>query len=326
VRLREVPAALERLYIRLDRRLGGWLSMIVRSVLAFDQDEGPLMARSISYFALFAIFPALLALIVIASTVLESNEVKQAVMTLVSQYMPITQDVVAANIEQLLAARETVSLIALIGLIWSATGVFRAIFQAVNRAWGISSSTLGLWNNVYGLGMIAAVGAFLLLAMLIGPIVDVVRALQAAAGGQPADAASAGPIVSLLLAVAPVLLPVGAFMVMYKALPRTRVRWSDVWLGGLVAGLVWQVGQQVFSWYLSNAADYNVIYGSVGAIIGLLVWAYLSAQILLLGAEFTAEYSRWQRLGRPLEPRPLREWLTGWTPARETGQSAHKSE
>jgi membrane protein len=319
VELDQVLAALDRLYARLDRRLGGWLSMTIRSVLAFDRDDGPLMARSISYFALFAIFPALLALIVIAGTVLESGEVKQAVMDIVSQYMPLTQDVVAANIEQLLAARETVSLVALIGLIWSATGVFRAVFQGVNRAWGIPRSTLGLWNNVYGLGMIAVVGAFLLLAMFIGPIVDLVRALQASAsGGQPADAEGASQMMSWLLAVVPALLPVIAFIVIYKALPRTRVRWSDVWLGGLVAGIVWQVGQQVFAWYLRNAADYNVIYGSVGAIIGLLVWAYASAQILLIGAEFTAEYSRWQSSGRPLETRPLRQWLADRTPARES--------
>ena len=310
MKLDKVLAGLERLYARLDRRLGGWLSLVVRSMIAFDQHDGSLMARSISYFALFAIFPALLALIVIASTVLESSEVKQAVMDLVSQYMPITQDVVAANIENLLAARETVSLVALVGLIWSATGVFRSVFQGVNRAWGIPKYALGVWNNVYGLGMIAVVGAFLLLAMFIGPIVDLVRALQASvSGGEAVAAESANQMVSWLLAVVPALLPVCAFMAMYKALPRTRVRWSDVWLGGLVAGIVWQVGQQVFAWYLRNAADYNVIYGSVGAIIGLLVWAYASAQILLIGAEFTAEYTRWQSSGRPLEPRPLREWL-----------------
>jgi membrane protein len=166
--------------------------------------------------------------------------------------------------------------------------------------------------------MIAVVGAFLLLAMFIGPIVDLVHDLQASASGeQPVVAETANQMVDWLLVEVPALLPVAAFIVMYKTLPRTRVRWSDVWLGGVVAGLAWQVAQRLFAWYLGNAADYNVIYGSVGAIIGLLVWAYLSSQILLLGAEFTAEYSRWQRSGRPLEPRPLRQWLADGTRARD---------
>ena len=109
---------LEAGYGRLDRALGGRLSLLVRTALAYDQDGGALMARSIAYYALFAVFPAILALIVVASAVLESEEVQQAVLALVSQYMPIAQEVVVANIEQLLRTRETVGLIALVGLVW----------------------------------------------------------------------------------------------------------------------------------------------------------------------------------------------------------------
>ena len=132
-----LKARLEKLYARLDRRLGGRLSLLVRTALAFGQDDGPLAARSIAYYALFAVFPAILALIVVASAVLESEEVQESVMALVAQYAPIALDVVAVNIEQLLAKSKTVGLIALVGLIWSASGVASAIFQAVNRAWGV---------------------------------------------------------------------------------------------------------------------------------------------------------------------------------------------
>jgi len=100
-------------------------------------------------------------------------------------------------------------------------------------------------------------------------------------------------------------------------MPRARVGWRDVWLGGLIAGLVWGVGKQIFAWYVGNFATYNVIYGSVGAIIAFLLWCYLSGQILLLGAEFTAEYSRWRRAGRPMETRPLGEWTADWSRTRE---------
>jgi membrane protein len=134
----------EKLYGRLDRRLGGVLSLLVRTALSFDHDDGPLVARSIAYYTLFAVFPAILAFIVVASTVLNTEEVQEAVLGLVSQYMPMAYDLVAANIENLLAARETVGLVALVGLIWSASGVFSAIFRAVNRAWGIPKSKLVL--------------------------------------------------------------------------------------------------------------------------------------------------------------------------------------
>jgi len=96
---------------------------------------------------------------------------------------------------------------------------------------------------------------------------------------------------------------------MYRTMPRARVRWGDVWPGGLIAGLLFEAGQQLFAWYLANLAAHNLVYGSLGAIIAFVLWAYLAAQLLLLGAYATAEFSHWRRTGRPVETRPLSEWL-----------------
>ena len=99
-------------------------------------------------------------------------------------------------------------------------------------------------------------------------------------------------------------------------MPRTHVGWRDVWLGGLIAGLIWDAGKEIFTWYVGNVADYDAIYGSVEAIIAFLLWCYLSGQIILLGAEFTAEYSRWRRAGRPVEH-------GGWSWRQEKSRQAH---
>jgi membrane protein len=313
---------IEAWYGRLDRVLGGRLSLLVRTVLAFDQDGGALMARSIAYYALFAVFPAILALTMIASAVLNSEEVQQTILAVVERHLPIALDIVAANIEHLLKTREAVGLIALVGLIWSASGVFSAIFRSVNRAWGIPKSKLVLSEKVYGLIVMVAVGGLFLLTLSIGPLVSLARSWRVPVlGWQPGAPLAAQPgtdrLVSWLATLVPALLSVGVFILMYRTMPRARVRWRDVWLGGLIAGLLWEASQQLFFWYLANLATYNVIYGSVGAIIAFLLWAYLSAQIFLLGAEFTAEYNRWRRAGRPVETRPLREWLADWSPRPE---------
>jgi membrane protein len=301
---------IENLYGRLDRRLGGVPSLLVRTALAFGEDDGPLMARSIAYYALFAVFPAILAFIAIASTVLNTEEVQEAVLGLVSDYMPVAYDLVAANIQNLLSARETVSLVALLGLIWSASGVFSAIFRAVNRAWGIARSKLALWHRVWGLLMISVVGVFFLLALFVGPALSLIRALQGPVfGWQPLARPGIDRLLGWLSALAPVLFSVFAFMLLYRTTPRARVTWGDVWLGGLIAGLIWEAGKQIFTWYVSNIATYSVIYGSVGAIIAFILWSYLSGQLILLGAEFTVVYSRWRRGGRPIETRPLGEWM-----------------
>jgi membrane protein len=313
---------LEGWYAGLDRRMGGRLSLIVRTALAFDQDGGPLMARSIAYYALFAVFPAILVLIVIASVVLNSDEVQDAVLALVAEHMPIALDIVATNIEHLLSTRETVGLVALVGLVWSASGVFSAIYRAVNRAWGIPKSKLVLSEKLYGLAIVLIIGMLFLFTLSIGPLVSLVRAWQVPVlSWQPATPLAARPgadrLIGWLSAVVPALLSVGTFVLMYRTMPRAGVQWRDVWLGGLIAGMIWEVGTRIFAWYLGSFASYNVIYGSVGTIIGFLLWSYLSAQIFLLGAEFTAEYNRWRRAGRPVETRPLREWMADWSPARE---------
>ena len=313
-----LQARLDKLYSRLDRRLGGRLSLLVRAALAFDQHDGPLMARSIAYFALFAVFPATLAIIVVVSPLLASEDVQESVMALVSRIMPMAVDVVAANIEQLLAVRETIGVLALVGLIWSASGVFGAIFWAVNRAWGIPKSRLVLSAMLYGLGMMSVIGVLCLLAVSIRPFLSMARAWPLSVWGwQPLDLPGADRLVGWLSALASPLLSVGTFALMYRILPRVQVRWRDVWLGGLIAGLIWNAGTGIFAWYAGNIATYNVIYGSVGAIIAFLLWCYLSGQILLLGAEFTAEYSRWRRAGRPMETRPLGEWMADWSRTRE---------
>jgi len=313
---------LEAWYGRLDRALGGRLSLLVRIALAYDQDGGALMARSIAYYALFAVFPAILVLIVAASAVLDSEEVQEVVMALVAEHMPIALDLVAANLTHLLRTRETVGLIALIGLVWSASGVFSAIFRSVNRAWGIPKSRLFLSEKLYGLIMVSFIGVLFLFTLSIDAVASLARSWQVTLlGVQPAATliaqAGGNRLVGWLSALVPALLSAGAFVLMYRTMPRAPVRWRDVWLGGLIAGLLWQAGQKLFAWYLVNFATYNVIYGSVGAIIAFLLWSYLSAQIFLLGAEFTAEYSRWRRAGRLVETRLLREWLADWSPRPE---------
>jgi membrane protein len=308
--LERLKAHLENLYGRLDRRLGSVPSLLVRTALAFGQDDGALMARSIAYYILFAISPAILAIVVIAGAVLDTEEIQQAVMDLVSQYMPMAYDLVAANIEHLLQAGETMGLVALVGLMWSASGVLSAVFHAVNRAWGVPPSRLFVSNRLYRVAVISVVGAVFLLAMFIGPIMSLIRAWQVPVlGWQPFAQPGADRLVGWLSTLMPVLLSVGAFILLYRTMPRTRVTWGDVWLGGLIAGLIWEVGKRIFAWYVSNIATYNLVYGSLGAIIALLVWSYLSAQILLLGAEFTVVHSRWRRAGRPLESRSLTELM-----------------
>lgn len=301
---------LDRLYSSVDRRLGGWPTLLFRTVLSFDQDDGALMSRSIAYYALFSIFPLLLVLVSFSSFSLDSAEVQQLVQDFVESNLPVVADLVQGNIEQILAASGTVGIIALVGLLWSASGVFSAIYRAVNRAWGNPKSQLFWAEKLFGLAVVLVVGLLLVATTFYSTIVSVLQSWKPSFfDWQPLIEISTTSSWRWISTLLPPLVSAITFIILYRIIPKNGVTWRDVWLGGLVAGLVWEAARRLYAWYLASVASYNLIYGSVGAIIGFLLWAYLSAMILLLGAEFTARYSDWRQAGHPIESRPLSQWM-----------------
>lgn len=309
-----MQARTDRLFLSIDRRLGGGLTLLVRTAVAFDQDDGAVMSRSIAYYALFSLFPLLLVLISFFTPLLASEDAQQLVLDLIARYLPTVADLVQGNIEQVSQARSTIGILALVGLIWSASGVFTAIYRSVNRAWGNPKSQLFWAEKLYGLAVVLVFGLLLLGTTIYSTVASVLQSWQAMLfSWQPSADAASSQLLELLSALIPVLVSVATFIILYRTMPRNGVNWRDVWLGGLIAGLIWEVARRLFTWYLANFASYSLIYGSVGAIIAFLLWAYLSAMIVLLGAEFTAQFSHWRRAGRPIERRPLSQWLPEWS-------------
>jgi len=305
---------LDRLYLDLDRRLRGWLSLLVRIALAFGEDDGAVVSRSIAYYALFSLFPLVLAVLTLASSFVEFEGIQRQIVDWIGRYLPIASDLVQANIQQVLAARNTVGILALLSLVWSASGVFMAMYRAVNRAWGNPKSKLFWREKLFGLSLVFIVGFLLLSTTLLSTVTNVLQSWQGSIfGWQPFADPRTNRLMGWLSTLVPILIAVLTFIVLYRIIPQNPVTWKDVWLGGLLAGLTWEAARRLYTWYLANFARYSLIYGSVGAIIGFLLWAYISAMILLLGAEFTAQLTAWRRAGRPIESRPLSQWTSEWS-------------
>jgi len=257
------------------------------------------MAAAIAYYTLFSFFPLVLLMITVFSFFFSSATAQKEVITWAERYIPASGDLIRANIGQVLRVRGTVSIVALLGLVWSGSGVFSALDRAINRAWDVSELRSFWRQKLLALGMIVGAGGLLLVSIISTTFFNVIRRLRL-------------PLTSwqlfgkwlvlpkLLSALLPVILTMLIFLLLYKILPNTTVRWSDVWLGALLTGLGWELAKYLFTWYLANFASYNLVYGSVALLIAFLAWSYYTSLILILGAEFTAEYAKTRRARKGL--------------------------
>ncbi len=310
LRLRRVGSWLDRLYLSANRGLRGYPALLVRVGQAFSRHEGALLSASLAYYALFSFFPLILLIIVVGSNYLTAMEAKRLAVNLAVQFAPGAAELVSNNVEQVLRQRGTIGAVAGLGLLWSSSGVFGAIYRAVNRAWGENRPSQAWQGRLFGLAATIIVGLLFFLSVALTTALTVIQSWRLPVlGWQPFLDPAVTRLAGWLWSLSTLLVTVGLFSLLYRILPRAGVAWRDVWLGGIAAGLAWQLARLLFTWYLSFVR-YNLVYGSLGAIVAFLLWSYLSALILLLGAELTAQFARWRRQGRPIDnrlPRQMRE-------------------
>jgi membrane protein len=284
------------LWTRLAMHKADWSAIARLTIRSIGEDDCFMRAASIAYYTLISLFPLLLILVVAASFVLESAEVQKNVMLLVETYIPTASDLVQANFEQILRARGTAGILATLVFGWLALAVFFNIERALNRVWGVKRLRPFWSRMLLALIMVAGIGLLILLSVLSTTVFDIIRHLRLPfLGWEPFNRPLLWHILTSLL---PTVLNVAIFFLLYRILPYTLVGWSEVWPGALLAGLAWEAVKRIFSLYLARFGSYNLIYGSLGTVIALLIWFYLTGIIVLLGAEFTEAYTvvrRWRK-------------------------------
>ncbi len=291
-----VRARLEEWFGAADRRAGGWLSTGRRAYQQFQFHGGTTAATSLAFYNVFSVFPLFLLLTAALSTFLATEEAQSRVVDIVSVYLPTASavELVQDNIQRVVAARGAISLAAGASLLWGASGIFNVARAAINRAWEVDRPRPFWRQRLLAVGSVLTLGALLLLSIALTGFFGLIRSLQIPMlGWQPLQSNVLWGWATQLLTLAVTFL---LFAGLYRFFPNTRVRGSDIWPGALLASLLWEGAKNGFAWYLSNFARYNLVYGSLGAIVALLVWSYVTGMIVLLGAEFTAQTARRREL------------------------------
>jgi membrane protein len=282
--------------------LGALWKVLRRALAGWWNDNVPHLGAALSYYTLFALAPILIVAMSIAGLAFGEEAVRGEI---VGQIDGLVGHEGAVAVQAMLegASRPSSSIPAtIIGVVTfflGATGAFLELQTALNAIWRVKPKASGsllralVIDRLISFGLVVAVG-FLLLTSLV---------VSAGLAALDQYMGQAFPGVAIVWQAVNVLVSLGVitllFAMIYKVLPDVELAWSDVWVGALVTAGMFTLGKFLIGLYLGTSSIASS-YGAAGSVIVLLVWVYYSAQILLLGAEFTREYV--QQFGRRPPP------------------------
>jgi membrane protein len=261
-------------------------------------DKGFTHAAAIAYYAIVSMFPLLLLLIVIIGSLLKEDAADKIV-GLAWPYLPGSSlQLVRDNVAAVLQSRESISVLSFIGLLWSASLMFDAINEAVNSAWGVRDPERYVISKLKSFLMMTILLFFVMSSMAMttqAALIGRVDSFLLRAPSWEGHASVGDRVWSALGQMTALCITIGVFTVLYLYLPRLTVQLKDVIWGALQAGVLWEILKHAFVWYLATA-DFSKVYGSLSAVLVLLIWMHVSALILIWGGEFSAEYARFRRI------------------------------
>jgi membrane protein len=277
------------------------------SVSAWIDDFAPSMGAAISYYTVFSIAPLLLIVIAVAGLVLGREAASGQIF---AQLQGLLGDEGATAIQGMVESASLsgkslfATAIGVVTLIIGATTVFTELQSALDRIWESPAAEKkeGIWSllrsRVLSFGMILAIGFLLLISLVLSAALSALGSWWAPMfGGWEILLQVVNLVVSLVVVTL-------LFAMIYKFLPRAKIGWHDVWIGAAATALLFTLGKFLIGLYIGKSSVASG-FGAAGSLVIVLVWVYYSAQIFLLGAEFTWVYAfrhgsrRGEKVGDP---------------------------
>ncbi len=283
-----------------------WL-VLRDSVTRFQRHRCTTAAAAIAFHVLFSVFPLILLVTAILGTQMRSAEARQQVVDGMLSVLPLEAS--AANqIDQLLLSATnnlaTIGIVGAIGLVWSASGMLGSVRGAMELAWEGHSGTRPFFQGkLVDALLLAIVVSVVLSSFLAGLVLSVLPQVSIDVMRPDSWSSDVAAVVRSSLAPAVSILTSGIVLVLaYKFLPRPRPAFRYALGGAVIAALLLEGARRIFSIYVDRVAVYDIVYGSIGSIIVFLFFVYISATVILYGAELGASIRRVHNAGRVLRP------------------------
>jgi membrane protein len=265
----------------------GWKDILLRTYQEVQDDRLVALAAGIAFYSLLALFPAIAAGVSSYALVADVHTIGNLLANLSGVIPADSLAIVRDEISRIAAKSDgklTFGFLLGLGIaLWSANAGMKALFDALNIIYDEEEKRGLVWLNVETLIFtVGAIGTALLAvaAVVVFPLV------LAGFGLSSFDA----PIIAFLRWPVMFVLIILGLAVLYRYGPSRRVaKWRWVSVGSVFAAMAWLAVSSLLSWYLGNFANYNATYGALGAVMGLMVWMWVSAIVVLIGAELNSE-------------------------------------
>ncbi len=285
----------------------GWWDILKRVWVNIGEHNVSIMAAGVGFYALLSIFPGLTALISLYGLIANPTDVQQLLASqglLPPEAVDLLVKQTSALVEQGTGKLSVGLVISLLFALWSTNYAISTMMTALNAAYAESEKRSYVVTVATSLALTSGLVLFAMLALLLVAILPaVIDVLPVPSGWRTTIALVRWPILAVLV--------MAALAAMYRFAPsRAHARWRWVSGGAVIATIAWIAVSLGFSLYVERFSSYDKTYGSLGAVVVLLMWFYLSAFVVLLGAELDAE----------MEHQTARDTTTG--PDRPLGQRA----
>lgn len=276
--------SLKAFYHEVNHFGGDYVQILRHAVRTFTEKQAAQASAGLAYYTLFSIFPLVLVFVAAGSYFLDRTQVFNTVTQFIQQALPISKGVINENLQEILEKRSAAGILSILILLWAASGMFTSLAYNINLAWPRASRRNFLQSRLIGLWMILGLIGLIILSLALSWLTARLPFMRFE---------DASPVELLLLRLisgfGSWLMIFLAFFMLYHQVPTLRVKWRAIFWGALIASLAWKAITAGFGWFLdSSFAQYQLVYGSLGAIVAFLFLIYIISLITLFGAHLSA--------------------------------------
>ena len=285
---RRLPQIEEQLTSELSQSEGAWRGRAMLKAIPQLYNTGGIdLAASLAYFTILSIFP-ILALFIIGIGVLgDPQSVRVWLIDALAHYFPASRELIQEAFRSLFNGSLAFGILAIVGFLFGANGMFRAANRAVNRVFGIRRRGV-IRTTLVDAAVATLFGTLLLLSIFVTAVLHTVINISQ---GFAVTAWSISNLIAVTLGLVTTLLPIAItaliFAIVYHHLPNVSVEWRDATFGALIAIVLFELGKHIFFWFIAVVSQGGIVYGPIASFVVLLMWAYMAGLVFLYGAAIT---------------------------------------